>query len=588
MANTYTPDLDGYNANTPRYNSLINKIYDWSNRDLQALPPQVVRDSVRYAVDTAYRTLRIPPLENTVVYTNFPGTYTYTPDGTTTPLNVAIADQSALTSAQEANPGGTYVGPLNNASIGEGSIYQSVTGLAIPPDLIEFIHIRGRDENGLTTRVFNEKTDIRSFWDICNNHYNQTAFWSRQGDRVVLTPSFGNVARGFYGGGAGPEVALELYYYRRQSALDAQFTVNAANFNSQSEGGQLMTQVATPENIDGFLSITGNGRLYFEEYEQITVDNYLMNTTPPLVTAVPADSVGIDGSLWFRPADVDWTVVADNWNNFGMDNNDRISWVPPGGVFTGTLWFDPSPETDDLQVPASNNQVFTNEVVLGGNSGITRVARIRQGSEVELTLGTDYILELRDDGRVNVIFSGTVSTSDIYLVSYDSRPANPYFQTAFANNSTGMRTAFHFIGNLNLDEVNNPTTPFTTTGVSDMRTDEFSQQVFFIGMDDIPNQHPQPGTNTAYAVPTVMDMIDATVPFYFTGTSVPNWFKDENEKIVLYGALAQCFAYLQEDDQSGKYLQLMQKEIDDLNNEDRVRDSSGGNVQVQYTARGLI
>ena len=128
-----------------------------------------------------------------------------------------------------------------------------MTGLAIPPDLIEFIHIRGRDANGLTTRVFNEKTDIRSFWDICNNHYNQAAFWSRQGDRILLTPSFGNAARGFYGGGAGPEVALELYYYRRQSALDAQFTVNAANFNSQSEGGQLMTQVATPENIDCLL-----------------------------------------------------------------------------------------------------------------------------------------------------------------------------------------------------------------------------------------------------------------------------------------------------------------------------------------------
>ena len=65
MANTYIDGVDGYNANTPRYNSLINKVYDWANRDLQALPPQVVRDSVRYAVDTAYRTLRIPPVSYT-------------------------------------------------------------------------------------------------------------------------------------------------------------------------------------------------------------------------------------------------------------------------------------------------------------------------------------------------------------------------------------------------------------------------------------------------------------------------------------------------------------------------------------------
>ena len=273
MANTYIDGVAGFNANTPRYNDLINKVYDWSNRDIQALPPQVVRDSVRYAVDTAYRTLRIPPLENTVVYTNFPGTYTYTTDAGVV-VNESIADQTGLTAAEEANPGGTYLGPLDSATVGDGNIYQSVTGLAIPADLIEFIHIRGRDANGLTTRVFNEKTDIRSFWDVCNNHYNQAAFWSRQGDRIVLTPSFGNAARGFYGGGSGPEVALELYYYRRQSALDAQFNVVAANFNAQGEAGQLMTQVATPENIDGFLSITGNGRLYFEEYEQITVDNF--------------------------------------------------------------------------------------------------------------------------------------------------------------------------------------------------------------------------------------------------------------------------------------------------------------------------
>ena len=72
------------------------------------------------------------------------------------------------------------------------------------------------------------------------------------------------------------------------------------------------------------------------------------------------------------------------------------------------------------------------------------------------------------------------------------------------------------------------------------------------------------------------------------GTPVPNWFKDENERIALYGALAECFAYLQEDDQAGKYTQLMMKEIEELNEEDRTRDASGGNVQVQYNARGLL
>ena len=301
MANTYREGSDGFNAAVPNYNALVNKVYDWSNRDAQALPAQIVKDSIRYAVDKAYRTLRIPPLEHTVTWTNFPGTYTYAnADGD--PVNVSIANQAALTTAADANPGGSYVGSLDMATIGATNIYQSTTALAVPGDLIEFIHIRGRDEQGLTTRVFNEKSDIRSYWDLNNRHYEQTAFWSRQGNKVVLTPAFGRIGRGFYGGIGGPETQIEMYYYRRLPALDAVF--------------------------------------------------------------------------------------------------------------------------------------------------------------------------------------------------------------------------------------------------------------------------------------------DATSQL--AGDEVPNWFKDENEKIALYGALAECFAYLQEDDQAGKYTQLMQQEIAELNEEDRMRDSSGGNIQTQYTANGLI
>ena len=102
--------------------------------------------------------------------------------------------------------------------------------------------------------------------------------------------------------------------------------------------------------------------------------------------------------------------------------------------------------------------------------------------------------------------------------------------------------------------------------------------------DELPNMHPVPGTNQAFDEPSATH----NVPFYYTGVETINWFKDENEKIPLMGALAECFAYLQEDDQSQKYLQLMQKEVTDLNDEDRQRDASGGNVQVQYTANGLL
>ena len=515
-------------------------ILDWANRDDAALPRAIRTDVLRWAADQCYSLLRVPPLELTRTYT--------------------IDDNSDISNTDE------------NRRFGGGQILT----IPVPTDMIEVIYIRERG----TGIVYEEKVDNRTLY----NTYADTKlfnFWTRVGNNFKLHGRFRRNEGDTSTTPTSPTQEIEIHYYRRLPAMNAQYAVTAASFNAQTSIGQLMTQ-QNPEDPTSFITFPGNGVLYFEEFEPITVDNFLLG----LNTAVPAGALGIDGSLWFRPADVDWTVVADNWNNFGMDNNDRISWAPPGSVFTGTLWFDPSPETDDLQVPAGNNQVFTNEVVLGGNSGITRVARIRQGSEVELTLGTDYILELRDDGRVNVIFSGTVSTSDIYLVSYDSRPANPYFQTAFtSNNAAGTRTAFNFIGSLNLDEVNSPTTPFTTANVSDMRTDEFSQQVFFIGMDELgPNRHPVPGMNTAFDLPTA----DANVPFYYTGNEIQHWLRDENERIVLFGALAEAFAYLQEDDMHQKYKSMFVEQIELINREEKMRVARGGNISVSFNGGGLI
>ena len=297
MANSYTSAAAGFDANTPLYNALVNKVYDWANRDIQVLPPQIVRDSLRYAADTAYRTLRVPPLETTVRWDNTNN-------------------------------------DLTNATTGEGNIYQSLTALQVPTDLIEFIHIRGTDDSGLTTRVFNEKADIRSYWDVIYNRYDPIAFWSRQGNNVLLTPGFGFAGRAFYGGGAGPESQIEMFYYRRLPALNAQYDQTYSN------------------------------------------------------------------------------------------------WMSGLGTFTGM----------------------------------------------------PYDMALTDE-----------------------------------ENMTRFMAITNWVGN-----------------------------------------------------------------------EAPHWLRDENEKIPLMGALAEVFAYLQEDDQAAKYLQLFQKEIDDLNNEDRMRDASGGNVQVQYTANGLI
>ena len=60
MAREYGPTAPGA-AND---GTLVGLVRGWANRDLQALPDEIIMDSLRYAIDKAYRTLRIPPLEH--------------------------------------------------------------------------------------------------------------------------------------------------------------------------------------------------------------------------------------------------------------------------------------------------------------------------------------------------------------------------------------------------------------------------------------------------------------------------------------------------------------------------------------------
>jgi len=75
---------------------------------------------------------------------------------------------------------------------------------------------------------------------------------------------------------------------------------------------------------------------------------------------------------------------------------------------------------------------------------------------------------------------------------------------------------------------------------------------------------------------------------YYIGTSTSNWLRDENQRVLLFGALAEIFAYVQEDDQAAKYLAMFQQEIAELNDEDAKRNASGGNLQINFNGRGLI
>ena len=156
---------------TPRYDALITKVRNWSNRDAEILNNAQVNDCLEYAADDCYRILRVPTLESIRTYT----------------------------------------------TTDEGRI------LTIPSDLSSFIQVRrqqldsGGGQFGISPYiVYTAKDDIRSFYDIetCKPDYFR---WTRQQNQIHVYPDYavGDV--------------FELYYYRRLPPLNSVYVANTAN-----------------------------------------------------------------------------------------------------------------------------------------------------------------------------------------------------------------------------------------------------------------------------------------------------------------------------------------------------------------------
>ena len=165
------------------YTELTTLVRNWCNRDEEVVSDAIIKDCLKYAADKAYRTLRVPPLEN-----------------------VAIYEKSLLESATAQGQSGL-----------------TVTELQLPFDLIEFIQIKELDSDNKTLRVFNEKLDIRTFNDVNAEKYSNMNYWSRQRNVVLLSPGFNHT---------GKANSIELLYYRRLPALNALYAVTVLNYNA--------------------------------------------------------------------------------------------------------------------------------------------------------------------------------------------------------------------------------------------------------------------------------------------------------------------------------------------------------------------
>ena len=165
------------------YTQMVDKVLSWSNRDIEVLPYATIKDFINFAVDDAYRMLRVPPLEHVAEY------------DAVTPIEVKDARSSG------------------------------VSELVIPGDLIEFIQLRKKTGIPFAPyNIYTAKSDIRSFFDPYVDKYDNF-YYTRQQNSLFVYPPFQD------------SDVFELYYYRRLPEIDARYGGIGLNSLRNNVGG---------------------------------------------------------------------------------------------------------------------------------------------------------------------------------------------------------------------------------------------------------------------------------------------------------------------------------------------------------------
>jgi len=95
-------------------------------------------------------------------------------------------------------------------------------------------------------------------------------------------------------------------------------------------------------------------------------------------------------------------------------------------------------------------------------------------------------------------------------------------------------------------------------------------------------------STAAYATVAEVPVGTSYVTKYYTGREVYNWLKENNERLLIWGALFNLGAYLQDDTMMVKYNKMFADTLANLNKEEKWRRASGGNVQTNFNSNGLI
>jgi len=75
---------------------------------------------------------------------------------------------------------------------------------------------------------------------------------------------------------------------------------------------------------------------------------------------------------------------------------------------------------------------------------------------------------------------------------------------------------------------------------------------------------------------------------YYTGLEVYNWLRDDNERVLLWGAFAHTLDYLGEDERALKFFQKQELAVQELNNDEKQRKAKGATVSVTFEVSELL
>jgi hypothetical protein len=112
---------------------------------------------------------------------------------------------------------------------------------------------------------------------------------------------------------------------------------------------------------------------------------------------------------------------------------------------------------------------------------------------------------------------------------------------------------------------------------------------YYFEVSNITNGVPLYVTATA-AYSTIAQVPSGTsyVTKYFLGKEVPNWLRDNNERLIIWGALSNVGSYLNDQVMEQRYNARFMTDIASLNKEEKFRRASGGNVRTSFNGNDLI